>query len=66
MIANSACDDCKAHGAFRVRIEHVEATCKEQWEEINGMKKFMMATLASSVISLLGIVLLLIIQLARG
>ena len=63
MIQNRACVDCKAHPAFRVRIEHIEADNAKQWLEINDMKKLLTYTLISSVFSLLGIIGILVVQL---
>lgn len=64
-MSNESCKDCKAHGAFRVRIEHCEKDNQDQWGEINGMKKLLIGTLATSAISMIGIIFMLLIQLAR-
>ena len=64
-MTNDACKDCKAHGAVRVRIEHCETDNKDQWGEINSMKKLLIGTLATSAISMIGVIFMLLIQLAR-
>ncbi len=66
MVENGACKDCKAHGAFRVRIDHTETTNIEQWKEIDGMKKLLIGTLTTSFISMIGIVFMVLLQLAKA
>jgi len=66
MSENKACDDCKAHGAMKVRVGYAEEDNKNQWKEINEMKRFVRTSLVSSILSLLGIIVLLVIQLFRA
>ena len=66
MVENGAYKDCKAHGAFKVRLDHIEVVNVDQWKEINGMKKLLIGTLTTSVISLIGIVFMVLVQLARA
>ena len=66
MSENSSCKDCRAHSGITRDIEHLEASDKNQWKEINGMKKWLIGTLTASVLSLVGIVVTLAITIGRA
>lgn len=51
---------CKQHSGFKARIENCERDNEIQWKEINSMKKWLIATLTSSIFSLLGIIAMLL------
>jgi len=51
---------CKAHSGFEARIENCEKDNETQWKEINSMKKWLIGTLTSSVLTLLGIIIVLL------
>jgi len=64
-VNNESCKDCRAHSGIKVDIENLKKVNECQWTEINEMKKWLIGTLTSSLISLLGIVVLLLINLFR-
>jgi len=57
---------CLAHSGFYKELVHLKDSDKQQWTEINGMKKWLIATLTSSIISAAGIILILLINLSKG
>ncbi len=57
---------CRAHSGFEARIKAREKDDSAQWKEINGMKKFIVGVLASSVLTLLVVVINLVMALAKG
>ncbi len=60
---NEACKECRAHGRLDQRVSHVERDACNLWRQVDGMKKFIMGTLLSSVLSLIGIIAMLGIRL---
>jgi len=54
---------CKEHSGCMARLDNIEKDDVAQWKEINTMKKWLLATLTTSVFSLLGIIVLLISKL---
>jgi len=46
---------CKEHSGCMARLDKIEQDDKSQWKEIGTMRKWLIATLTSSVFSLLGI-----------
>ena len=59
-----ACKDCKAHSAVKVRVDHLENSDAKQWRDIDSMKNYLIATLTSSVLSLIAIVGMVLAKLA--
>ena len=64
---------CKEHSGFKSDIAHVVKETEEQWTKINEnrkaisiMKNWLIATLTSSLLSLLGVLIILLIHLARS
>ncbi len=51
---------CREHSGVCGNIYHLTISDKEQWVEINAMKKWLIATLTSSVFTLLGIIVMLL------
>lgn len=62
---NSSCV-CKAHSGIASDIEYLKTTNKSQWKEINGMKKFIMATLLLACLTLVGVLFQIVITMAQG
>ena len=60
MSGNNSCKDCRAHSGVKNDITHLQDTNKEQWLEINSMKKWLIATLTSSVFTLIGIIVIIV------
>jgi hypothetical protein len=60
---NTAYEDCKAHGRLDQRVKHIEEDNKIQWVEINNMKKWLIGTLTSSILSLMGVIIILLISI---
>jgi hypothetical protein len=56
---------CKEHEAIKVRLDHAEQDNKDQWKEINGMKRFIMTTLVMVSLTLMGVLFNLAITLAK-
>lgn len=54
---------CKKHDGVERDLIHFKETNIAQWREINGMKKFIIATLASAVLTLMVVVINLMINL---
>jgi len=65
-MTNDSCKDCRAHSGIYTGIKHLEKTNGAQWAEIDGMKKLLIGTLITSGISMVGIIFMLLIQLARA
>ena len=55
---------CKLHSGIVSDIGHLESANKAQWKEINGMKKFVVGTLATAVITLMMVLFNLLVTLA--
>jgi len=64
MAENNSNHICKAHSGFEARIRNCERTNSDQWGEINGMKKLVITTLGSAVLTLLVVLINLLINLA--
>ncbi|MBW2363562.1 MAG: hypothetical protein JRF25_00525 [Deltaproteobacteria bacterium] len=62
---NGSCKDCRAHSGIVHDIFHLQETTKNQQREIDGMKRWLIATLTSSVFSLVGVLVLLAIAYAK-
>jgi len=62
-MTNESCKDCRAHSGVCKDIKHLEKGNEDQWKEINAMKNWLIGTLASSVLSLIGIVVMLFLKL---
>lgn len=56
---------CKEHSGIVARVQEVERQNSLQWEEINTMKRYVVATLTSSIIAGIGVVVMLIIQFVK-
>jgi len=63
--SNNKNGTCKAHSGILSDVKHLEADNASQWEEINGMKKFIMTTLLMVCITLIGVLIQLAITLAK-
>lgn len=55
---------CKSHSGIVTDIKNIKDINLAQWREINGMKKFIIGTLATAVITLGMVVINLLITLA--
>ena len=55
MAENGSCKDCRAHSGIAKDILHLQKESDSQQEEINSMKRWLIATLTTSILSLLGI-----------
>ncbi len=64
-MANGGCKDCKAHSGVNKDILHLQKETDAQQEEINSMKKWLIATLTTSILCLLGIITSLAIAYMR-
>ena len=64
-MANGSCKDCREHTGIIKDIGHLQKESDAQQEEIDGMKRWLIATLTTSIISLLGIIATLAISWAR-
>lgn len=62
MTNDKGCDYCRAHSGVCADINHLEDSDEKQWKEINAMKGWLIATLTSSVFTLIGIVVMLFIK----
>ena len=62
MAENNSCKDCRAHSGTIADIGHLQDSDTLQWKEINNMKKWLIATLTSSIFSLIGIVVMLLMK----
>ena len=56
---NGSCKDCKAHSGIGKDILHLQKETDAQQREINGMKRWLIGTLTTSILSLLGIIVML-------
>ena len=59
------CKICTEHSGLCVKIEQVEQVCKDQWEEINWMKRFLIGSLFTMIIVVIGIGVNIYITLTR-
>jgi len=57
---------CKDHSGCISDISHLQSSDSLQWREINSMKKWLIATLTSSIFSLIGIVVMLLLKVNGG
>jgi len=62
---NNSCKDCRAHSGIIKDILHLQETERDQQKEINDMKRWLIATLTTSVLSLVGILAMLAINYVR-
>jgi len=65
MDGNGSCKDCRAHSGIVHDISHLQKDTEDQQGEINGMKKWLIGTLTTSVLSLIGILAMLVIAYAK-
>ena len=63
---NESCKDCRACSGLKSNIKHLEESDKDQWLEINTMKKWLIGTLTTSFISMVGVLVLLLLKLAKA
>lgn len=57
---------CDEHLACKVRLDHLEEADKDQWKEINGMKRMAFTLLATALFNAIGIIVALAMLWARG
>jgi len=62
---NGSCKDCRAHSGIVHDISHLQKDTVNQQKEINDMKRWLLATLTSSIFSLVGVLVLLAIAYAK-
>ena len=62
---NGSCKDCKAHSGVGRDILHLQKETDAQQREINDMKKWLIGTLTTSILSLIGILVMLVIAYAK-
>ena len=73
MTNNKTTLPCKEHSGICVNIKTLKDECHNLWEKANEnreaistMKNWLIATLTSSILSLLGVLIILLIQLAKA
>jgi len=59
-MAEESCEDCKAHSGINQRVKQVEKDTDSQWKEINSMKKWLIGILTSSILTLIGTIVMLV------
>lgn len=55
-----ACKECMAHSGIEAEIQNAKDDIKRVEEGVESLRKFMIGTLASAVLSLFGIVVILL------
>ena len=59
-------EDCgSAHGRVLSEIAHLKESDKGQWLEINNMKRILLTSLGAIIVTMLGVIINLIITVAR-
>lgn len=56
---------CQDHSGVCKEIVHILESDRDQWKEINGMKRLLIIVLTSTVITMLGVILNLVVVLAK-
>jgi len=64
MSDNQSCKECRAHSGIYREIKHIEKANEDQRKEINTMKKWLIGILTSSILTLIGTVVMLVAKAA--